>query len=442
MAFGATEEPILARFDRIDNMLRQLEEIRTGSSCRTPKSSCASTPSSGTLTSEGRPSSDISPKSLEKYCRPMDDVIMEAEKKGTLIERLSHVEDKVVKICVQLEVELEAEKRSRTGDLTPTSSPRKKKSLKQLVRSCVRGNTDEVRHFHSSPALFIGFEFLTLKPGFDTFLVTEFQSGISRTMNTIIVSSTLPSSYVKSVPSRQPAAQVPLAASYYCPCFHQLRYPSLRATVSATNVSTPSNDGVVSVVDFQDFVEKDWSFLDTDNINTPVERHEKIGKIISAGEVQENSRVLVSIGAEDFLDRLVDTSPCDLLLVVHDSLFALALIKEKYDQVKCWQGELIYVPEKWTPFDVVFLYFLPGMPFELNHIFEALAARCLPGARVVISHPQGRAEAERQRQEYPDVVSDLPDKTTLLQASANHSFEVVEFVDDGSFYLAVLKYTK
>uniref|UniRef100_A0A7N0R9F2 Uncharacterized protein n=1 Tax=Kalanchoe fedtschenkoi TaxID=63787 RepID=A0A7N0R9F2_KALFE len=263
-------------------------------------------------------------------------------------------------------------------------------------------------------------------------------------MNTNAISS-MPVPYYarKSLHSHQPSPQLALVQRSFSPCFHPLTLsPSLRASVSATNVSTPSNEGVVSVVDFEEFVEKDWSFLDVDNLNTPEERYEKIGKIISAGKVGENSRVLVSIGAEDFLDRLVDTSPCDLLLVVHDSLFALALIKEKYDQVKCWQGELIYVPEKWTPFDVVFLYFLPGVPFELNQVFEALSARCSHGARIVISHPQGRAEAEKQRQEHSDVVSDLPDKTTLEQAGAGHSFEIVEFVDETGFYLAVLKYTK
>lgn len=77
--------------------MRQLEEIRGGN--RTPKSSCASTPSSGTLTSEGQISSiDFSPRSLEKHCRPIDDVIVETGVKGTLIERLLYVEERVAKV--------------------------------------------------------------------------------------------------------------------------------------------------------------------------------------------------------------------------------------------------------------------------------------------------------------------------------------------------------
>ncbi|XP_031273704.1 uncharacterized protein LOC116132185 [Pistacia vera] len=91
------DTPILSRLDRLENMLRQLEEIRCCS--RPPKSSCASTPSSGTLTSDGLPSSvDFSPKSLEKHCRPINRVVMETGVKGTLVERLEHVEYRVLKV--------------------------------------------------------------------------------------------------------------------------------------------------------------------------------------------------------------------------------------------------------------------------------------------------------------------------------------------------------
>lgn len=85
--------------------LRQLEEIR---SCnRSPKSSCASTPSSGTFTSEGQASSvEFSPNSLEKHCRPIDRVVMETGVKGTVVERLDRIEAQVLKVpinnCVKI----------------------------------------------------------------------------------------------------------------------------------------------------------------------------------------------------------------------------------------------------------------------------------------------------------------------------------------------------
>lgn len=98
---------------------------------------------------------------------------------------------------------------------------------------------------------------------------------------------------------------------------------------------------------------------------------------MSAGKVQEGSRVLVSTGSEDFVDSLVGLTSS--LFVVHDSLLVLACIKEKYDRVKCWQGEIVHVPEKWAPFDAVFLYFLPALPFKLDQILGSLAGKCAPG---------------------------------------------------------------
>lgn len=200
-----------------------------------------------------------------------------------------------------------------------------------------------------------------------------------------------------------------------------------------------SYDGTVSVINFEDAMEKDWSFLEYPNSSE--EHKQKIDEIISAGEIMETSKVLIAISSDEFLDKVVASSNCRQLLVVHDSLFMLACFKEKYDKVKCWQGELLYVPEKWTPFDVVFLYFLPALPFALGQILEALRKRCLPGARVVISHPQGRQVVEEQQKQYPGVVvSNLPEKMLLQNVAADHSFEVVKFVDDPAFYLAILKF--
>ncbi|XVF07404.1 hypothetical protein REPUB_Repub06bG0135900 [Reevesia pubescens] len=168
-------------------------------------------------------------------------------------------------------------------------------------------------------------------------------------------------------------------ASPVCLSFHS-SFPckslcSHRLLAAATNASS---EGAVSVINIDDYHEKDWSFLDSDELNSEQVK-QNVDCITSAGEIEETSRVLVSIGSEGFVDHLVDSSPSQLLLVVHDSIFVLAGIKEKYDKVKCWQGELIYVPEKWSPLDVVFLYFLPALPFQLDQIFVALAKRCSPG---------------------------------------------------------------
>ncbi|XP_059434202.1 uncharacterized protein LOC132167298 isoform X2 [Corylus avellana] len=127
------EEPIISRLDRLDHMLRHLEEIKGCN--RSPKSSCASVGSSGTPTSDGqRSSTDFSPKSLEKHSRPLNHVLMETEVKGTLIERLEQVEDRVLK----LEVEFDAERKILEAKSVKKKS-RPKEGLKQLVKHCVTG---------------------------------------------------------------------------------------------------------------------------------------------------------------------------------------------------------------------------------------------------------------------------------------------------------------
>ncbi|CAL0328737.1 unnamed protein product [Lupinus luteus] len=125
----ATEEPILSRIHRLDHMLRKLEEIR---GCNlSPKSSC-STPTISE--SDGRFSSvDFSPKSLEKHCRPIENVIMETEVKGTLLDRLNQVEHRMLKLEQEWE---EDKKREEKKENSP-----KKKGLKQLVKQCVKARS-------------------------------------------------------------------------------------------------------------------------------------------------------------------------------------------------------------------------------------------------------------------------------------------------------------
>ncbi|KAF5469723.1 hypothetical protein F2P56_010289 [Juglans regia] len=134
------EEPITFRLDRLDNMLRHLEEIRGCNVRSSPKSSCASIASSGTQTSDGHASStDLSPKSLEKKSRPIEHVIIETEVKGTLIERLELVEDRVLKLCLQLEEEeLEAERKLAEKN---EKKAHMNKGLKQLAHKlCMKGS--------------------------------------------------------------------------------------------------------------------------------------------------------------------------------------------------------------------------------------------------------------------------------------------------------------
>lgn len=155
--------------------------------------------------------------------------------------------------------------------------------------------------------------------------------------------------------------------------------PTLLKATTDSNIDAIISEEAASVIPIEEVIEKDWSVLDSDESSSGEEFKRSIDRIISAGKVEESSKVLVSTGSEEFVDLLVFSTHCKSLLVVHDSLLILALIKEKYDKVKCWQGETIYVPEKWAPLDVVFLYFLPALPFKLDEILGSLAKKCSPG---------------------------------------------------------------
>ncbi|XP_074320769.1 uncharacterized protein LOC141657431 isoform X2 [Silene latifolia] len=218
-------------------------------------------------------------------------------------------------------------------------------------------------------------------------------------------------------------------------------YLPLTARSSLACAKNLPEEGLVAVADFEDLDDKDWSFLGVDSMKSKEEHDRKVDQIIYSGNVVGTSKILISMGSDDFVDRLVESSPSQLLLLVHESFLSLACIKERHDKVKCWQGEFSSVPKKWAPFDVVFLYYLPAFPHQLEETFKALASFCATGARVVISHLQGRQGLEQERQKYPNnVVSELPEKLTLENVASNHSFMMKEYIDDPSFYLAVLEF--
>ncbi|KAI8024733.1 hypothetical protein LOK49_LG02G01403 [Camellia lanceoleosa] len=150
----AAEEPILPRLDRLDKILKHLEEARSSSNNRSPRSSYTS--STGTLTSDRHGSSidEFSPESLEKHCRPIDDVIVETELKGTLLERLVHVELRVLKLCLLIEGEIiEGEKKTEEMASITEQKVKKKKNkggLKQFVKSCVKGKSSSGKEHSKS----------------------------------------------------------------------------------------------------------------------------------------------------------------------------------------------------------------------------------------------------------------------------------------------------
>ncbi|XP_074576800.1 uncharacterized protein LOC141833295 [Curcuma longa] len=215
-----------------------------------------------------------------------------------------------------------------------------------------------------------------------------------------------------------------------------LRLPS-RPLVSYS-LSPPS----ASSLPLGEIVERDWSFVEDDATNSDEQRADKARRIIAAADFETGSRVLAAFPTASFVDRLVESAPCEHMVAIHESLFVLAMIKEGHDRVRCWQGGIDVVPEKFSPFDSVFVCYFPGMGVTIETLLASVAGKCSPGARVVLSFDQGREVIEQKhKQQFPDLVTNnLPDRISLEQTAREHLFQIIEFVDEPTFYLAVLEF--
>ncbi|XP_009397440.2 uncharacterized protein LOC103982276 [Musa acuminata AAA Group] len=250
-----------------------------------------------------------------------------------------------------------------------------------------------------------------------------------------VLSSALPFLH----PIRTPASNLP-------PCRFHLRPRRSLRRLSSSPVPPLLPSPVAfsaSALPLGELVERDWSFLDADATNNEEQRADKARRIISAADIRgTGSRVLAALPTLSFVDRVVESAPCELLVAIHESLFVLAMIKESHDRVRCWQGGVDAVPERFSPFDAMFICYFPGMGVSIDQLLSSLSGKSSPGARVVLSFDQGREVIEQNhRQQYPDMVTNnLPDRTELERAATEHSFQITEFVDEPTFYLAVLRF--
>ncbi|CAH8357898.1 unnamed protein product [Eruca vesicaria subsp. sativa] len=125
------EEPILSRSDRIDIMVRKLEEMKGSSSPSTP-SSGRTQPSSLDLSSPRRSIGKV------QCLRSMEQVMEETERKGNLLERLNNVEDQVLKLCLWFEEERKKDDKKK-----------KKKGLRKFVDKVVGSSSPTKSHSKS-----------------------------------------------------------------------------------------------------------------------------------------------------------------------------------------------------------------------------------------------------------------------------------------------------
>ncbi|CAL4904709.1 unnamed protein product [Urochloa decumbens] len=151
---------MMARVDRLDLVLGYLEDMmqqqhrHNTSRSTTATSSPSTTPTS---TAGGYDSSAAStPRGSKTWRRrPVKEALEEAQAKGTLVDRIAFLEDRVLKMEEDMDI-ITPEKMTTTSSSLVTNtmsgySPRhdasgggggkrKKQGLKSLVKSCVRGN--------------------------------------------------------------------------------------------------------------------------------------------------------------------------------------------------------------------------------------------------------------------------------------------------------------
>jgi hypothetical protein len=164
----------------------------------------------------------------------------------------------------------------------------------------------------------------------------------------------------------------------------QTRPPNPKLPCPVSLSLTPAAPRLAAVPDgvaIADVVEKDWSFLDSAGAS--------FARALAAGALTPASRVLAVTPTASFVGALLESSPCELLVAAHESLYVLAGVKEEHDEVRCFHlegggggrggGVVEAVPERFNDFDAVFVCYFPGMGISAAALLKSLAKRCAKG---------------------------------------------------------------
>ncbi|KAL6846842.1 hypothetical protein ACP4OV_022695 [Aristida adscensionis] len=147
----ARSSSMMARVDRVDLVLSYLEEMHAHHGRSNSVTSSPSTAAAGTGTGTDDSSAASTPRGSwssswrRASCRPAKEALQEAQAKGTLIDRIAFLEDRLLKM--EEDMEITPEKSVVTDDRSSLhrhhhgsrSSKKKNKGLKSLVKSCVVG---------------------------------------------------------------------------------------------------------------------------------------------------------------------------------------------------------------------------------------------------------------------------------------------------------------
>ncbi|CAN6344124.1 unnamed protein product [Urochloa humidicola] len=150
---------MMARVDRLDLVLGYLEDMvhhqhQHRQSTASRSTTATSSPSTPAIASDSSAAS--TPRGSKTWRRrPVKEALEEAQTKGTLVDRIAFLEDRVLKMEEDMDI-IAPEKITTTSSILTANtisgySPRhdassgggggkRKKGLKSLVKSCVRGN--------------------------------------------------------------------------------------------------------------------------------------------------------------------------------------------------------------------------------------------------------------------------------------------------------------
>ncbi|KAL6623716.1 hypothetical protein ACP70R_033595 [Stipagrostis hirtigluma subsp. patula] len=142
---AAASMPMMARVDRLDHLLAYLEEMHhhqhrssntATSSPSTPRSRALSDDSSAAST----PRAGSWRRATASSCRPAKEALEEAQAKGSLLDRIALLEDRLLRMEDDIDICTPEKGVAAIGEERHRrSSSGKKKGIKSFVKSCVRG---------------------------------------------------------------------------------------------------------------------------------------------------------------------------------------------------------------------------------------------------------------------------------------------------------------